>query len=279
MSTKTTNSFDTGTSAGNHKTVALTGGASGIGAATLTRLEARGCTVYVLDRIAPKSQDALHIECNLAEAASIEAALAALPTQIDSVINVAGVATLPDERDTIAINFLGLRMVTEMLLPRLRPGGSVVNVASTAGWKWREHITQIQGLLDTPDFAAGKLWLLDHPDLWQDAPYHFSKRCAAAYTYRATQLALPFGVRVNCINPGVTETQLSPQFRSLVGDQLYDWGIEQIGRAGRPEDIAEVVEFLAIGQCGWLNGQELVVDGGYIAGLTGGWIDPSKAPS
>ena len=71
-------------------------------------------------------------------------------------------------------------------------------------------------------------------------PYLFSKRCAAAYTYRAAHLALPYKVRVNCVNPGVTETQLSPQFRDLVGDKLYDWGVEQIGRAGTPTDIAEV---------------------------------------
>ena len=84
-------------------------------------------------------------------------------------------------------------------------------------------------------------------------------------------------MRVNCVNPGSTETQLTPAFRELVGAELYDWGVAQIGRHGTPDDIAEVIEFLAIGQCRWLNGVELLVDGGYVAGTVGGWINPPAA--
>jgi len=235
--------------------------------------------VIVLDRKPPEHQCANFIDCDLADSRAIDDALLQLPAALNGLINVAGVASLPAEQNTVAINLLALRKLTEHLLPRIGRGGSVVNVASTAGWKWREHIADLQGLLDTDSFESGAQWLSDHPERWRDTPYHFSKRCAAAYTYRATALGLPLGVRVNCVNPGVTETGLSPAFRDLVGEKLYNWGIEQIGRAGTPEDIAEVVEFLAIGDCGWLNGQEVVVDGGYIAGLTGGWIDPSKAPA
>jgi len=261
------------------RTIALTGGSSGIGAATLARLEALGCDVFVLDRVAPQSPRARHIACDLTDEASIEQALMQLPDKLSSLINVAGVATLPDERLTVAINFLALRMMTERVLPRIARGGSVVNVASSAGWKWRDFIDQLRGLMDTADFASGMDWLTNNAALWQEAPYHFSKRCAAAYTYRAVQLGLEFGVRVNCVNPGTTQTALSADFRELVGDKLYDWGVEQIGRPAEPSDIAEVIEFLSIGDCGWLNGQELAVDGGYLAGITGGWIDPSKAPA
>ena len=261
------------------RTIALTGGASGIGAATLERLEAQGCEVFVLDRVAPKSKSATHIACDLTDQSSIEDALLQLPDKLTSLINVAGVATLADERHTVAINFLALRMLTERLLPRIDRGGSVVNVASSAGWKWRDFIDQLQGLMDTNDFSSGMRWLSKNPAQWREAPYHFSKRCAVAYTYRAVQLGLALGVRVNCVNPGVTQTALSPEFRDLVGDKLYDWGIEQIGRPAEPADIAELIEFLAIGDCGWLNGQELAVDGGYLAGIVGGWIDPSKAPA
>jgi len=261
------------------RSVALTGGASGIGAATLERLEARGCQMFVLDRVAPQSASATHIACDLTDEASIAQALLELPDTLSALVNVAGVATLADERNTVAVNFLALRAITEQLLPRIDRGGSVVNVASTAGWKWRDFMDQMQGLLDTPDFSSGLNWLGNNPSHWRDAPYHFSKRCAVAYTYRATQLGLPLGVRVNCVNPGVTETALSPEFRQLVGDKLYDWGVEQIGRPAQPADIAQVIEYLAIGDCGWLNGQELVVDGGYLAGIVGGWIDPSKAPA
>ena len=84
---------------------------------------------------------------------------------------------------------------------------------------------------------------------------------------------------MNCVNPGSTGTGLTKDFRQLVGEEMYDWGVKQIGREGTPDDIAEVIEFLAIGDCRWLNGVELTVDGGYIAGLVGGWVDLKKSPN
>ena len=87
------------------------------------------------------------------------------------------------------------------------------------------------------------------------------------------------GVRVNCVNPGATETQLTPAFRELVGPAMYDWGVAQIGRHGTPDDIAQVIEYLAIGACRWLNGVEIVVDGGYISGLIGGWVNLDASPN
>ena len=141
------------------RTIALTGGARGIGAATLERLEAQGCAVFVLDQTAPQSTSATHIACDLTDEASIVRALDELPTKLSGLVNVAGVATLTDERHTVAVNFLALRMITEQLLPRIDRGGSVVNVASTAGWKWQDFMTQLQGLLDTEDYSTGMSWL------------------------------------------------------------------------------------------------------------------------
>ncbi len=68
---------------------------------------------------------------------------------------------------------------------------------------------------------------------------------------------------MNCVNPGSTETQLTPAFRELVGAGLYDWGVAQMGRHGTPDQIAEVLEIL--------------VDGGYVADTVGGWIRPAEA--
>jgi len=133
-------------------------------------------------------------------------------------------------------------------------------------------------LLDTRDFASGLAWVRAHRDVWQDNPYKFSKQVAAAYTYRAAGRELARRVRVNCVNPGSTGTQLTAQFREIVGPELYDWGVSQVGRQGTPDDIAEVIEFLALGACRWLNGVEIVVDGGYIAGIVGGWVDVARAP-
>jgi NAD(P)-dependent dehydrogenase (short-subunit alcohol dehydrogenase family) len=261
------------------KVVALTGGANGIGAAAVARLVAADCEVHVLDVAAPKAPHASFVHCDLARPEAIDVALSKLPQRLDAVVNVAGVAGPNPPLGVMAINFLGLRHLTESLVPRIARGGAVVNVASTAGWDWEKRADLVNGLLDTASFAAGLDWLNAHESDWIANPYKFSKQCAAAYTYRAAGFALPYGVRVNCVNPGSTETQLTPAFRTLVGDEMYDWGVRQIGRHGVPDDIAEVIEYLAIGPCRWLNGVAIVVDGGYIAGLVGGWVNLDESPN
>ena len=137
----------------------------------------------------------------------------------------------------------------------------------------------MRGLLDTPDFESGMRWLDEHASVWSENPYKFSKQCAAAYTYRAAELHVARGVRVNCVNPGAVETRLTAEFRGLIGSEMYDWIGQQIGRTGTPEEVAEVVEYLAVGDCAWLNGVEITVDGGYYAGIVGGWIQPENSPS
>jgi NAD(P)-dependent dehydrogenase (short-subunit alcohol dehydrogenase family) len=261
------------------KVVALTGGATGIGAAAVARLVAADCQVYVLDVATPTAPHTAFVHCDLGRPEAIDAALAQLPDRVDAVVNVAGIAGPNPAIGVMAVNFLGLRHLTESLVPRISNGGTVVNVASTAGWDWEKRADLVTALLDTPDFASGVDWLNTHAAEWTGNPYKFSKQCAAAYTYRAAGFALPYGVRVNCVNPGAVETQLTPAFRELVGPEMYDWGVRQIGRPGAPQDIAEVIEFLAIGQCRWLNGVEIVVDGGYIAGLVGGWVKLDESPN
>jgi NAD(P)-dependent dehydrogenase (short-subunit alcohol dehydrogenase family) len=260
------------------KVIVLTGGASGIGAAALDRFVSGGHDVYVLDVAMAKVSTGKFIECDLARRAAIDFAVRRLPSRIDALVNVAGIPG-PSPADTVvAVNFLGLRHLTESLLPRIQAGGSVVNVASSAARDWQKNASLVNAMLDTTGFDEGLAWLDDNRNAWAANPYKFSKQCVAAWTYRATGLALPRRVRVNCVNPGSTTTQLTPAFRRIVGDALYDWGVAQIGRAGTPADVAPVIEFLAIGPCPWLNGVEIMVDGGYVAGIVGGWIDTDAAP-
>ena len=261
------------------KIVVLTGGTTGIGAATVTRLLAADCQVYVLD-VKPTTEPGVRfLPCDLSQPTAIDAAIDGLPARIDALVNVAGIPGPKPAETVMAVNFFGLRHLTESLVNRVSDGGSIVNVASSAGRDWQKRAEVIQEVLDTPDFAAGIAWLRRNTAVWSDNPYKFSKQCAAAYTYRAARLGIARGVRVNCVNPGATETQLTPAFRELVGPAMYDWGVAQIGRQGTPADIAEVIEFLAVGQCRWLNGVEIIVDGGYIAGIIGGWVDLDESPN
>ena len=91
-------------------------------------------------------------------------------------------------------------------------------------------------------------------DAWQEDAYKFSKQCLAAYTYHAAGQAKNLNLRVNCINPGITETRLSGNFRDLIGHESYDRITRLMGRAGKPEDVAGIAEFLTVGDAAWING-------------------------
>ncbi|MFU8817675.1 MAG: SDR family oxidoreductase, partial [Pseudomonadales bacterium] len=247
--------------------------------AAAARLASAGCDVHVLDVRPPADGNLKFVACDVGRADAIDVAVRSLPSRIDALVHVAGIASAEPPEAVVAVNFLGLRHLTTALLPRIADGGAVVIVASSAARDWQLRAADVEALLATPDHAAGLAWLAAHRKAWATNPYKFSKQCAAAWTYRAAGLGQTRGIRVNCINPGTTETRLSPEFRQLVGVDLYEWGLRQVGRAGRPEDFAPVIEFLALGDCPWLNGVELLVDGGYVAGLVGGWVNAADAPA
>lgn len=260
-------------------TVLMTGGATGIGAATAARMAARGAEITILDVAEPSHRHGRYVECDLSDVGAIDAALDALPGRWDALVNVAGIPGPRPTEPVVAVNFLGMRHLTERMLPRLRAGGSVTTVASTAGRDWQRRAAVVGQLLDTPGFTAGLAWCRDNASLWERDPYTFSKQCAVAWTYRAAGLALPHGVRVNSVSPGGTQTRLTDNFTAQIGAEQVAWMNRQIGRPAEPDDIAKVIDFVALGDCGWLNGVDIVVDGGLSAGLTGGWIDFSRSPA
>jgi NAD(P)-dependent dehydrogenase (short-subunit alcohol dehydrogenase family) len=255
--------------------IVITGGSSGIGAATVARLLLKNCQIYNLDTQKPPGYMAgtRFIHTDLALPESIDKAIEQLPHRLDALINVAGISGSHPLHQVLSVNFLGLRHITESLLKRLA-SGCVVNVASSAGRDWRDRGDLVRGMLSTENFASGLEWIKENAHLFENNPYKFSKQCAAAYTYRAAGLGLAHSVRVNCVNPGVVGTGLTADFRAMIGSNLYDSIIRKIGREGTPEDIAPIIEFLSIGESSWLNGVEIAVDGGYIAGIIDGWITP-----
>jgi NAD(P)-dependent dehydrogenase (short-subunit alcohol dehydrogenase family) len=260
--------------------VLLTGGATGIGAATVARLAARGAKVTIFDVEVPTQGLGRHVPCDLSDPGAIDVALSSLQGTWDALVNVAGIpGPRPPER-VIAVNFLGLRHLTERMLPRMARGGSVVNVASVAGRDWRRRAGVIEPLLDTTDFASGLAWARANAGLWDKDPYTYSKQCVVAWTYRAVALGLANEVRVNCVNPGGTDTRLTENFTAQIGAEQVAWMNAHLGgRTARPDDIAAVIEFCAVGDCAWLNGAEIPVDGGLSAGIAGGWIDMSQSPA
>src|SRR5205823_2392816 len=64
-----------------------------------------------------------------------------------------------------------------------------------------------------------------------------------------------------------------------IGAEQVAWRNSHLGRTATPDDIAKVIAFVAVGDCGWLNGVDIVADGGATAGRLGGWIDVSQSPA
>ncbi|MEM1230537.1 MAG: SDR family oxidoreductase [Pseudomonadota bacterium] len=255
----------------------VTGGASGVGRALLSMLSAH--EVWVLDRNRPEDLGSGHhyVPLDLADERAIEAALQALPGQIDGLANVAGIAQARQPEQVLAVNFFGMRRLSEALEPKLR-GGAIVNVSSIAGRDWQAKLARLEPLLSSTSFEQDLRWCAEHREQFARDPYTLSKRLVTAYTLRSAQRALKAGFRINCISPGPIETPLYPTFESIMGKAQSDWTAAQTGRIATPEDIAEVLALLLTGPCSWLNGVDVPVDGGYCAGLDAGWIDFSASP-
>lgn len=243
--------------------VVVTGAASGIGAATATRLIAAGREVIGLDR--QPARECPTVLCDLARPETIDAAIGELPGELAGLANVAGVpGTFPAEL-VMRVNVLGLRHLTEGLLPRMVPGSAVVNVASVAAVRDPAPREVVAELLATPSFDAGLAWCLGHP---LDAPsaYRFSKQVLIEWTLQASAAWRQRGVRVLSVSPGVVDTPILPDFRASMGDAAIDTATAETGRLAEPDDIAPVIAFLLSPDAGWVNGVDVRVDGGLVGG-------------
>jgi len=148
----------------NGKTIVVTGVASGIGAATAKSLQERGATIIGLDRNEPANSVDAYIPIDLADEGSIAQAIQqigeATDGPIDALCNVAGVPPTVPPVLVLQVNFLGLRLFTEGVVPYLKEGGSIVNVASLAGMGWQTRVElcnqlfTVENLSDADAFCA-----------------------------------------------------------------------------------------------------------------------------
>ena len=259
--------------------VSVTGGATGVGASVVDQLLERGATVHVLDVAPVEARDGVSfVPCDLADTASIDAAVAQLPAQLDAHINVAGVAGPTPADWVLKVNFLGLRHITESLFDRLSPGAGVVSVSSSAGRQWAKRRHVVEPMVDTPDFDAGLAWAMENEGRWSKDPYTFSKQCVTLWTLKAAQRGATGAFRVNSVSPGGVDTQLTPNFRQQMGEDYTDWLRVFTERSAQPAEIAEPVVWMALGPASWVNGADLMVDRGLEAGMISGWVDLDNAP-
>lgn len=242
------------------RTVVVTGGSSGIGEAVVAAFEAAGDAVIVVDRQEP-SGAASFVHCDLSDTESIDAAAAQLPDRIDVLVNSAGVSGLAPILTVMAVNFYGLRRLAEALAPSIVTGGSVVSVASTSGWYWREHLDEVSAVIAArTDEEITDVIERFVPDGY--TAYTRSKEAVVVWSTVASQEHLG-RVRFNSVSPGPIETPLLADFYEAMGHaELDPLTTRSGGRNGRPEEIASVVRFLASPEAHWVNGTDVPVDHG-----------------
>ena len=238
------------------KAAVVTGGARGQGACVARLLAQAGATVYVLDALPPDDAAWTQLQQQVqglpgqvvavhGDVAS-ESGWGELARQIQQaglplqgLVNNAGITgprapvtqtTLENWQRVMAINLTGSFLGIHTLAPLMGSGGAIVNVSSTVGM--------------TGYFSAA---------------YSSSKWALRGLTRSAAMELGPRGIRVNCICPGVVDTEMVRNYPALV-ETLQ--GLIALQHMAQPEQLADVMFFLLGPQSAYITGADLAVDGG-----------------
>jgi NAD(P)-dependent dehydrogenase (short-subunit alcohol dehydrogenase family) len=260
------------------KRVVLTGGATGVGAALLELLAEIGAPeVTVLDLRPPTGPHAKYIATNLSERGAVDNAIAELDGNFDVLFNNAGVAATQAPQIVTAVNYLALRKLSEELLPRINAGGAIVNTASIAGGQWASHLAEINELIDIGDWDKSLEWIDENLEKVGGDSYSFSKEIVRVYGMRTAKATLAKGVRTNSVCPAPIDTPLLNDFKATIGQNLLDFATDNgTGKAMTPREVAMPLAFLGSDAAIYVNGHDLVADGGFTANMTTGQVDFSK---
>ncbi|MFT4184796.1 MAG: coniferyl-alcohol dehydrogenase, partial [Rhizobium sp.] len=250
------------------KTVVITGVSAGIGARTAELATSLGADVIGIDVNEPKAPGASFIKGDLSSPDGIAAVVRQLPSRFDALLNVAGISGRAGAEATLAVNFYGLRSFTEACAPSIRENGSVVSVASVAGYGWRANLARAKAMVGETGFPDIKA-VMRKNGISDEIGYPLSKELLILWTQKAAHQALfrSRGIRVNAVSPGPVETMILKEFRAVLGDEKVNSDITRVGRAATASDIAPVILFLASDGARWINGANISNDGGLEASI------------
>jgi NAD(P)-dependent dehydrogenase (short-subunit alcohol dehydrogenase family) len=240
------------------KVAIITGGGSGIGKAIAMAFVREGAKVAItgrdgkkLDRAATEiGADCLAVRADVSSAGSVKKLISATLDRfkrINVLVNNAavllpGTAESLSEEDfdqTFDINVKGLWLMSRAVLPHMRAasGGSIVNIGS---------VLSMVGARNRVAYSASK-----------GAVVAMTK--AMALDHAAEK------IRVNCIAPGIVETEMVAKFSTDENARKQRVALHPLGRFGQPAEIAIAAVFLASDESGWTTGSVITVDGGYSA--------------
>ncbi len=180
--------------------------------------------------------------------------------------SVAGIPGTHPPARVLAVNLLAPRRLITGVLPRMRPGGVVVTVASVAAHRNVVSPTGITALLaaHTPDDIDA--WLSQYP-LTGGQSYDTSKHALVRWTRLLAAELLPSGIRALSVSPGPVETGILADFAATMGQAALDRSAATVGG-----EIAAVINFALSDAASWVNGIDIPVEGGLFAAraATGG---------
>ncbi|WCL52917.1 SDR family oxidoreductase [Gimibacter soli] len=256
-------SFDLGLAG---RRVFVTGGTKGVGAAVVQSMLDAGAQVVTTARSIPAEapEGVSYIAADLTTAEGCKAATDAAVERlgvIDIVVNVVGgseappggFAVLSDEmwETAINLNLMTAVRVDRALLPAMRERGTGVTI----------HVTSIQHQLPLPESTTA---------------YAAAKAALSTYSKSLSKEVAPDGVRVLRVSPGWVETEAAVRFAErLAADSGTDYkGAQKIimdslgglplGRPATPQEVADLITFLASPKAGAITGSEHVIDGGTV---------------
>ena len=229
----------------------VTGGSSGIGAAVVARLQAAGARVAVLDlqepgSVGPQGVVPYHVRCDIADEVQVDEAVRVAHGHlggIDLAVLNAGVGgygplvelSTSEWDRVLGVNlrgtFLCLRAVARTMIEGGR-GGALVVIGSISGQLTERHMGH----------------------------YTVSKAGVAALARVAARELGPFGIRVNTVAPGATDTPLFAQTAALPGYQQRVAERAALGGVGNADAVAQAV--VSVLQLDWVTGQVVAADGG-----------------
>ncbi|ESY82222.1 oxidoreductase [Mesorhizobium sp. LNHC221B00] len=235
-----------------NKVALITGGARGIGKATVELFEREGAKVHACDLSFDEELTSKNVVRHKLDVTDFENWTAVVEAiigedgRIDILFNNAGTVlsydgiaeiAIDDWNKVIAINQTGPFYGMKVVIPHMKAngGGSIVNTSSIWG---------IAGAAGVSAYTASKA-----------AVRHMSKNAALTYVGN--------GIRVNSIHPGIVSTPMIDAQDSSITAAIVN--ITPMKRLGRPEEIAHGALFLASDESSFMTGAELVIDGGYTA--------------
>jgi|ERR1700690_2941707 len=247
-----------------NKTALVTGASRGIGRATAVALAEGGARVLVhyggsapeakslVDDIRAKGgrADAIAADLGTPEGATLLAkeVRSIVGERLDVLVSNAGITkaatikdhTVDDFDSLFATNVRGPFFLVQQLLPILGEGSNIIVISSLGA----------RAVVGTPD--------LDKPSI---LAYAATKGAIETLVKNWAAILGPRGIRVNAVAPGVIDTDMSTFTKTEVGRNAA-LGMQALKRIGKPEDVADVVAFLASDAARWITGASIPVDGG-----------------